>query len=236
MKERLQKILAHWGVASRRACEEFMRAGRVTVNGIPAIQPGYNADPETDDIRFDGKPLRQKPPERIVLALNKPAGYLSTCKTTKTKSPTVLDLVPDGTRLFPIGRLDRESSGLLLLTNDGELTNRILHPRFGFDREYIVHLRESLTKDQMNRFRQGVRLEGRIAKPISLKAKTRTSYIIVMGEGRKREIRRMLKLIGSEVIQLHRVRIGPLRIKSIPLGKWRRLSKEEIKILNDYSK
>ncbi len=236
MKERLQKILAHWGVASRRTCEEFMRAGRVTVNGIPATQPGFNADPETDDIRFDGKPLRQKPPERIVMALNKPAGYLSTCKSTKTKSPTVLDLVPDGTRLFPVGRLDRESSGLLLLTNDGELTNKILHPKFGFDKEYIVHVREPLTKEQMNRLRKGVLLEGQLAKPISLHSKGQATYNIVMGEGRKREIRRMLKLIGSEVIQLHRVRIGPLKLGNIPLGKWRRLSKEEIKKLNDYSK
>ena len=213
-----------------------MRAGRVTVNGIPATQPGFNADPETDDIRFDGKPLRQKPPERIVMALNKPAGYLSTCKSTKTKSPTVLDLVPDGTRLFPVGRLDRESSGLLLLTNDGELTNKILHPRFGFDKEYIVRVREALTKEQMNRLRKGVLLEGQLAKPISLRSQGHFSYKIVMGEGRKREIRRMLKIVGSEVIQLNRVRIGPLKLGNIPLGKWRRLSKEEIKKLNDYSK
>ncbi len=213
-----------------------MRAGRVTVNGIPATQPGCNADPETDDIRFDGKPLRQKPPERIVIALNKPAGYLSTCKTTKTKSPTVLDLIPNGTRLFPVGRLDRESSGLLLLTNDGELTNKILHPRFGFDKEYIVRVREPLTNAQMNRLRKGVQLDGHLVKPISLQVQGQTSYNIVLGEGRKREIRRMLKLVGSEVIQLHRVRIGPLKLGNIPLGKWRKLSKEEIKKLNDYSK
>ncbi|MBU1707350.1 pseudouridine synthase, partial [bacterium] len=195
-----------------------------------------NADPETDDIRFDGKPLRQKPPERIMIAVNKPAGYLSTCKTTKTKSPTVLDLIPDGTRLFPVGRLDRESSGLLLLTNDGELTNKILHPRFGFDKEYIVRVREPLTTAQMNRLRKGVQLDGHLVKPISLQVQSQTSYNIVLGEGRKREIRRMLKLVSSEVIQLHRVRIGPLKLGNIPLGKWRKLSKVEIKKLNDYKK
>ena len=111
-----------------------------------------------------------------------------------------------------------------------------MHPRFGFDKEYIVRVREPLTKEQMNRLRKGVLLEGQLAKPISLHSKGQATYNIVMGEGRKREIRRMLKLIGSEVIQLHRVRIGPLKLGNIPLGKWRRLSKEEIKKLNDYSK
>lgn len=234
MKERLQKILAERGVASRRACEQLMRAGRVTVNGVPVQQLGSEADPDTDVIQVDGKLLPPVSPERIVIALNKPAGYLSTCSSTSGKGPTVLDLVPSRVRLFPVGRLDRESSGLLLLTNDGALANRIMHPRFGYDKEYSVRVWKPLETPQWERLGRGVPLNNRMAKPLALRRVNATTFLITMGEGRKREIRRMVKAVGNAVVELHRIRIGPLSLGNIPSGHWRKLTATEVERLCDY--
>jgi 23S rRNA pseudouridine2605 synthase len=234
MKERLHKILAERGVASRRACEQLMRAGRVTVNGTPVYQPGSEADPESDVIQVDGKLLPSGPPEKIVIALNKPAGYLSTCSSTGAKGPAVLDLVPSTARLFPVGRLDRESSGLLLVTNDGALANRIMHPRFGYDKEYFVRIWKPLEASQWERLRRGVLLNDYMAKPLALRRINATTFLITMGEGRKREIRRMVKAVGNAVVGLHRIRIGPLSIGDIPPGHWRKLTAIEVEELCDY--
>lgn len=236
MKERLQKVLARWGVASRRACEQLIRSGRVTVNGTLIREVGFKADPEYDKIQVDGKVLRDVPPRQIVIALNKPEGYLSTCKSKNPEEKKVLDLVPLDMRLFPVGRLDRESSGLLLLTNDGELANRIMHPRFGFDKEYFVRVKKPLQPSQLETLATGIILDGRKAKPISLQPKGRRSFNIIMGEGRKREIRNMVKAVGAEVLELRRIRIGPLPLKKIPVGHWRELSAREIEQLLSYSR
>jgi 23S rRNA pseudouridine2605 synthase len=234
MKERLHKILADRGVASRRACEQLMRAGRVTVNGMPVRQPGFEADLESDVIQVDGRLLPPVVPERIVIALNKPAGYLSTCSAMGGKNPTILDLVPSRVRLFPVGRLDRDSSGLLLLTNDGPLANRIMHPRFGYDKEYSVRVWKPLETLQWERLRRGVLLNGHTAKPLALRRVNATTFLITMGEGRKREIRRMVKAIGNAVVELHRIRIGPLSLGDIPPGHWRKLTATEIEELCSY--
>jgi len=234
MKERLQKILARWGVASRRTCEQLIQRGRVTVNGVPICQLGFKADPEQDTIQFDGHRLSRVPPDRIVIALNKPAGYLSTCKRAGSKSPTVFDLVPIETRLFPIGRLDRESSGLLLLTNDGEFAHRIMHPRFGYDKEYLVHVQAPLEALQLKRLRGGVVLDGRLAKPLAVRATSAMAFMMTLEEGRKREVRRMVEMVGATVVELCRIRVGPFYLKDIPSGRWRRLTETEVEELCSY--
>ena len=236
MRERVQKILARWGIASRRACEQLIRDGRVTVNGVQVYQPGSTADPENDTIQVNGKSLPRVSPERIIIALNKPAGYLSTCKSSGSKLPSVLELVPDETRLFPVGRLDRESSGLLLLTNDGELANRIIHPRFGWDKEYFVRVWKPFQSSQWKQLRNGIILDGRRAKPLALNEVNPTTFTITMGEGRKREIRRMVKAVGNAVVELHRIRIGPISLGKVPSGQWRRLRAIEIQKLLNYNR
>lgn len=213
-----------------------MRAGRVMVNGIVITQPGFKADPESDVIEVDGSPLHDAPPEKIVIALNKPVGYLSTCKSGSAKDPTVLDLVPSGVRIFPVGRLDRDSSGLLLLTNDGELANRIMHPRFHCDKEYFVRVQKPLQAAHWDMLRNGIVLNGRLAKPLALHPRSATTFTITMGEGRKREIRRMVKAVATTVVELHRIRIGPLSLGNILPGHWRKLTPAEIEELRDYHK
>jgi 23S rRNA pseudouridine2605 synthase len=234
MKERLQKILARWGVASRRACEELIRRGHVTVNGVPICQLGFKADPEQDAIQLDGHLLSRVPPDRMVIALNKPAGYLSTCKRAGSRSPTVLDLVPVEARLFPIGRLDRESSGLLLLTNDGEFAHRIMHPRFGCDKEYLVRVQAPLDASQLKRLRSGVVLDDRLAKPLAVHTSSAAAFRITLEEGRKREVRRMIEAVGAIVVELCRIRVGPFYLEDIPSGRWRRLTETEVEELCGY--
>jgi pseudouridine synthase len=234
MKERLQKVMARWGIASRRACEQLIRDGHVSVNGVSISELGLKVDPEQDTIQLNGRSLSHVPPKRIVIALNKPAGYLSTCKRTSSKNPTVLDLVPAEARLFPIGRLDRESTGLLLMTNDGELANRIMHPRFGYDKEYLVRVQERLSTTQLKRLRDGVWLDDRIAKPLAVHPARVSGYTITLQEGRKREVRRMVEAVGATVVELHRIRVGSFHLKDIPSGRWRKLTKSEVEELRDY--
>jgi 23S rRNA pseudouridine2605 synthase len=234
MKERLQKILAHWGVASRRACEQLIVDGHVSVNGLRIHELGFKADPNTDMIQVDGRRLARIPPKKVVIALYKPVGYLSTSKSTKGKRPIVLDLVPNGMRLYPVGRLDLDSSGLLLLTNDGEFAHRIMHPRFGYDKEYFVRVHDALSATQFERLREGVSVNGRFVKPLALHRMNATSFKIVLGEGRKREIREMTRAVGGDVMELCRIRIGSLRLGRMHPGTWRELSEKEIEKLLNY--
>ncbi|MFH1011523.1 MAG: pseudouridine synthase [bacterium] len=234
MKERLQKILARWGVASRRACEQLIRNGRVCVNGVQIRELGFKADPEEDDIQVDGHRLSRVPPGRLVIALNKPVGYLCTCRLANPSQRTVLELIPKGMRLFPVGRLDKESSGLLLLTNDGEFAHHIMHPRFGYDKEYFVRVQEELGASQLRRIRQGIDLNGHLTKPLELRPLSASSIVITLGEGRKREIRHMVRAVGAQVAELRRIRIGPLRLGSLRPGQWRELGEKEIEKLLHY--
>jgi pseudouridine synthase len=170
----------------------------------------------------------------MVIALNKPAGYLSTCKRAGSRSPTVLDLVPVEARLFPIGRLDRESSGLLLLTNDGEFAHRIMHPRFGCDKEYLVRVQAPLDASQLKRLRSGVVLDDRLAKPLAVHTSSAAAFRITLEEGRKREVRRMIEAVGAIVVELCRIRVGPFYLEDIPSGRWRRLTETEVEELCGY--
>jgi len=231
--QRLQKILAAAGYGSRRACEQIIAQGRVVVNGATATL-GQKGDPLQDDIRVDGKPLRNVERKRYIL-LNKPTGYLSS-RRSQGGHPTVLKLVKADERLFPVGRLDLDSEGLMLLTNDGELTNLITHPRYEIEKEYLVQVRQQPDEAQLDAWREGVVLEdGERTQQASVDLLTgqggRHVIRIVIREGKKRHIRRSAKSLGLNVVSLKRIRIGPLTLGDLASGSWRELDEAEVRQL-----
>jgi len=235
MEERLQKILAHAGVGSRRACEELIRQGRVAVNGQVA-QLGQKANPKRDRITVDGKPIRLKR-HRTYIALHKPTGVISTTQDPQGR-PTVLDLVParPGVRLWPVGRLDLDSEGLVLLTNDGEFTHRLTHPSFQHEKEYRALIVGRPTRSTLDQLRKGIVLDGRRTAPAQvrvLRQQDRNTWWlrVVLREGRKRQIRQMMQAVGHPVKRLIRVRIGSLRLGDLKPGTWRRLTAHEVRTL-----
>ena len=232
MKERLQKILSAAGVCSRRAAEGYLTAGRITVNGETA-QLGQQADPETDDIRVDGVPLDREP-EAVYLMLNKPRGYVTTVSDEQGRK-TVMDLLTGvHTRIYPVGRLDRDSEGLLLLTNDGALTHRLLHPSHEVSKEYHVTVSGPVehAAEKLRRIRD---VAGMPIQPAEVRQLRRTGdraeLSIMIHEGRNRQIRRMCARCGLEVLRLQRVREHCLELGELPLGQWRYLTAEEIAAL-----
>ena len=232
MKERLQKILSAAGVCSRRAAEGYLTAGRITVNGEMA-QLGQQADPETDDIRVDGVPLGREP-ETVYLMLNKPRGYVTTVSDEQGRE-TVMDLLTGiHTRIYPVGRLDRDSEGLLLLTNDGALTQRLLHPSHEVSKEYRVTVSGPVehAAENLRRIRDVAGMAIRPAEVQMLRREgNRAELRIVIHEGRNRQIRRMCARCGLEVLRLQRVREHCLELGTLPLGQWRYLTAAEIAAL-----
>lgn len=232
--DRLQKILARAGVASRRASERLIVEGRVTVNGEVVRTLGSKADITHDDIRVDGR--RVAPPKRLVyLLLNKPRGYVTT-RADPQGRPTVLDLVAAaGTYLYPVGRLDYDSEGLLLLTNDGDLAARLTHPRHGVARVYEVAVEGEPDARDLHRLAGGVPLDGRPTRPATVTrlGATRTGAILrlTISEGRNRQVRRMCEAVGHPVTALRRVAIGPLRDTALKSGHWRPLTPGEVRRL-----
>ena len=232
MKERLQKILSAAGVCSRRAAEGYLTAGRITVNGETA-RLGQQADPETDDIRVDGVPLGREP-ETVYLMLNKPRGYVTTVSDEQGRK-TVMDLLTGiHTRIYPVGRLDRDSEGLLLLTNDGALTQRLLHPSHEVSKEYHVTVSGPVehAAGNLRRIRDVAGMAIRPAEVQMLRREgNRAELRIVIHEGRNRQIRRMCARCGLEVLRLQRVREHCLELGTLPLGQWRYLTAAEIAAL-----
>ncbi|MFQ5828008.1 MAG: pseudouridine synthase [Candidatus Methylomirabilia bacterium] len=231
MQRRLNKILAEAGLASRRGSERLIREGRVTVDGTLVTAPGTLVDPAHDRILVDGRPLPTPEPKRYLL-LHKPRGYMST-RADPRKRPVVLDLVGgERVRLFPVGRLDFDAEGLLLLTNDGALAHRLLHPRFGMPRVYEAEVHGRLTERELSRFRQGVILEDGLAKPTEvrlLRPTPGTTWLkLTFTEGRYRELKRFCAALGHPVVRLRRVQFGPLRLGALPLGATRSLSPKEL--------
>lgn len=224
--DRLQKVLAVRGWGSRRVCEDLIRSGRVTVNGDVALL-GRRVDTATDLVAVDGIPVGTRP-ELVYYLLNKPVGVVSTAKDTHGRA-TVVDLVPADPRVFPVGRLDADSEGLLLLTNDGELTNVLTHPSHGVEKEYLVHVEGgAITNGKLNRLRDGIELDDGVTSPAKVGQISPGVLRMTIHEGKNRQIRRMCDAIGHPVQRLVRVRIGTLRDPALPPGEWRTLSVDEI--------
>lgn len=230
VEQRLQKILARAGIGSRRACEELIRQGRVTVGGQVA-QLGQRADPDRDRIAVDGKPVRIEG-EGTYVALHKPGGVLSDEGDGSDRLPTARGLVPLPGHLFPVGRLDLQSEGLILLTDDGELAHRLTHPRYEHTKEYEVCVEGKPDDRTLNQWRRGVFLDGRKTAPAEVSVirceRDRTWLRIVLREGRKRQIRRMAAMLGHPAHRLIRVRIGPVRLGRLKPGEWRHLTGREL--------
>ncbi len=234
--ERLQKFMAEAGVASRRACEELIRQGRVTVNGETASL-GRSVEPEQDRVELDGKPV-QKEQRRTVILLYKPRGVVSTSSDPEGRR-TVQDYfreIPE--RLYNVGRLDLNSEGLLLMTNDGALANRLTHPRYGVEKTYYAGCDGRLTASEAARLTNGIELEDGMTAPARVDAvrttqRGDTSFLITIHEGRNRQIRRMLEAVGHRTLRLKRERFGPLSLGTLAPGEWRKLSDEEIKKLEN---
>jgi len=226
--ERLQRVLARAGLGSRRACEELIRAGRVTVDDEVA-HLGQRVDPGAARVAVDGRPVPVRP-DLVCYLLNKPAGVITTARDERGR-PCVVDLVPPEPRVFPVGRLDADTEGLLVLTNDGELAQRLTHPSFGVEKEYLASVEGPVPPGALRRLRQGVDLpDGRTA-PARVSQPAPGLLRLVVHEGRNRQVRRMCEAVGHPVRRLVRVRIGPLVDRSLPPGGWRRLSPEEVRLL-----
>jgi 23S rRNA pseudouridine2605 synthase len=225
--ERLQKYLASAGVGSRRYCEELIAAGRVKVNGVTA-KLGQSVTPGRDSVEFRGREVKPEA-EKVVVAVNKPAGYLSACFRGHEEGWLVTELVDLPFRLYPVGRLDRDSEGLLLLTNDGDLALELTHPRYAKEKEYEVELDRPAGPDLCLRLQKGVQLADGPARAVRATLVGPGRLSVVLAEGRKRQLRRMLEALGCKVVRLRRVRIAGLRLGDLPTGKWRRLSAQEVK-------
>ena len=226
--ERLQKVLARHGFGSRRACEELIAAGRVTVGGDVAVL-GRRVDVQRDEVAVDGVVVGVRP-GLVYYLLNKPAGVISTAQDTHGRR-TVVDIVPAEPRVFPVGRLDGETEGLLLLTNDGDLAQRLTHPSFGVDKEYLAQLRGDPSRSALRRLREGVDLADGPSAPARVVRVEAGVVKIVIHEGRNRQVRRMCEAVGHPVVRLVRTRIGPITDRSLSLGAWRELSVTELRRL-----
>ena len=231
--ERLQKVLASAGIASRRDCEELIGAGRVSVNGKVVVVPGTRVDPEQDEIAVDGQPIGKINPRTYVM-LHKPAGVVSTAEDPHGR-PTVVAMVDLPARLFPIGRLDYDSEGLLLLTDDGELTQRLTHPSYQVEKEYRALLDQAPSPEALREWRSGVLLDNIPTAPAWVDVLERGEdgvwVRVVLHEGRKRQIREVARLLGYDVLRLIRVREGPVLLGDLPAGEWRRLTDDEVEAL-----
>lgn len=226
--ERLQKVLARVGVGSRRAVEELIAAGRVTVNGEVA-HLGRRVDAAHDVVEIDGRLVGTRP-DAVYWLLNKPRGVVTTASDPQGR-PTVVDMVPDDVRVFPVGRLDADTEGLLLLTNDGELAHRLTHPSFGVDKEYLVEVEGRPGRGALRRLRDGVELDDGPTAPARVAAVEPSVLRITIHEGRNRQVRRMCEAIGHPVRRLVRTRIGPLVDPHLAPGRHRQLTTEEVRAL-----
>jgi len=230
---RLQKYLAQAGVASRRKAEDLIRSGRVSVDGQIITEMGYKVDKDSI-VEVDGKKVFLEE-RKVYIMLNKPEGYVTTVNDQFGR-PTVLDLVKSiNERIYPVGRLDYDTSGLLIMTNDGDFTYKITHPSHNIEKTYIALVKGCPNKDELNRFSRGLRIEDYVTSPAKVKISemqgNNAVLEIIIHEGRNRQVRKMCEAIGHPVIKLKRISIGPLTLKGLEEGKWRHLNKKEIEVL-----
>ncbi len=222
---RLQKFLAAAGIASRRKAEELISAGKVKVNDEIITKLGTTIDENQDKVKYNDKIVSLKT-NNIYIALNKPVGYVSSVSNEQGKS--VLELVKTKERIYPVGRLDKDSNGLLLLTNDGELANQLTHPKFGHEKEYFVVLDQDLKTEHIRRLERGMAIGGKKLQPVEVVMAKNKSTRLVLREGISRQIRRMLGKLGYTVVKLKRIRIGKLELGELKEGEWRKVRKEDI--------
>jgi 23S rRNA pseudouridine2605 synthase len=236
-EERLQKVLAHAGVASRRASEALITAGRVAVNGHVVTELGFKVDPARDKIAVDGQALSKQSEKSVYMMLNKPVGVLSAASDDRGRK-TVVDLVDVTARVYPVGRLDFDSAGLVLLTNDGDLAEKLTHPRYHLEKEYLVLVKNHPTSETLTRWRRGgVVIEGQPVGPAVVERVNVEGHNfwlkIILTEGRKRQIRETGQALGHPVLRLERVRIGPLKLGHLKPGQWRHLTPAEVQRLKE---
>ena len=233
MKERLQKILSARGICSRRKAEELIQAGRVCCNG-KVVALGDMADPDTDEITVDGKALPAAN-ANVYIMLNKPRGYVTTLSDEKGR-PNAAQLIDCGTRVYPVGRLDMDSEGLLLFTNDGEFANRLMHPKHEVDKTYRV-LVEGFAEEKLEKLKQPIELDGYLIRKPGVKLlrkrdRGQAQLLVTIHEGRNRQVRRMCDAAGMKVLRLQRISEGNVKLGTLELGKWRHLTPDELAELN----
>jgi 23S rRNA pseudouridine2605 synthase len=222
---RLQKFIAECGIVSRRKAEELIVSGKVKVNGKTVTELGSKLNPYLDKITVNGKEFKQKE-KKIYIKLNKPRGVVSAC--SDPRETTVIDLVKDiASRLYPVGRLDKESEGLIILTNDGELANRLMHPRYEHEKEYLVNVKLKMTNDKLKNLADGIVIDGKKTLPAKVTRISDRKFKIILREGRKRQIRLMVETVGNRVVKLKRTRIKNILLGKLPLGKYTHLSEAE---------
>lgn len=234
MEERLQKYMSNCGVASRRKCEEIILAGKVKVNGVLVNEVGVKVNPLKDTVEYEGK-IISKEENKVYIMLNKPEGYISSVKDEKGRD-TILDIVKVKERIYPIGRLDYDSSGLLLLTNDGEIYNKIIHPRVEIIKKYIAVVKGEVTEKDIKKFEIGIDIGGYITAPAELKIisidKDVSTIEIGIHEGKNRQIRKMCAALNHEVLSLKRIAIGDIKLGYLKRGEYRNLNNDEINYIN----
>jgi len=226
-KIRLNKYLANSGVCSRREADKLIEAGLVKVNGIVITEMGVKIDPEKDVVDLNDE-VKKISDEKSYIALNKPRGYTTACKETKADPNIVLDLIDIKDRVYPVGRLDKDTEGLLILTNDGLLAFHLTHPSFDHEKEYLVKVEGLMTNGVIKKLECGVKLDGEKTKKTIVRKEDSSSFYITLTEGKNRQIRRICKKVGCPVKTLKRVRVGSYLIGDLGLGKWKYLTKEEV--------
>ena len=231
MEMRLQKYLASCGVASRRTAEKMITEGRISVNGRIVTELGTQVDDNADTVQVDGNTVFPET-EKHYIAYNKPVGEVTTASDPEGRD-TVMDRFRNyPVRLFPVGRLDYDSEGLLLLTNDGDLMNRLLHPSFEIPKSYLTKVSNSVSADEISALRKGVIIDGRLTSPAEVRLIRQETFsadlLITIHEGRNRQVRKMIEAIGHRVVRLKRVRFGPVKLGDLPSGMWRKLTDVEI--------
>lgn len=227
---RLQKFLSTAGVCSRRKGEEWIAKGDIAVNGQVVTTPGTQVDPDTDTIAVRGRVVRLSE-DHVYIALNKPVRYESTCKNDKSRERTVLDLVNVPQRVYPVGRLDKDSQGLILLTNDGRIHHRLSHPSFEHEKEYVVGAKTDLSDDDLAAMARGMHLSEFETQPCRIKRIDPKTFSIILKEGKNRQIRKMVSALNNEVRFLNRIRIAHIRLGALKPGAWRHLTAKELSLL-----
>ena len=229
-QERLQKFLAHAGICSRRAAEEHIREGRVTVNNEVVCEMGVKVDPDKDTVLFDGSPVKIRSEEKkVYIALNKPKGYVSSCSHKGEK--IVLDLIDIPQRIYPVGRLDKDSQGLILLTNDGFLHNRLSHPSYDHKKKYVVTTVKPVSGRNLKKLEDGVVIEGEKTRKAETRRLAKNRFLIILQQGRNRQIRKMAESIGNKVKSLKRIEMAGVPLGDLQEGRWRYLTSREIQAL-----